>query len=404
MKKISLFNINRIWRRDKGPVSLVAFCGLLLVSQMERSVAADPMDVWHKRPTPADSVKHLENLLYAGGKFVASGHSGFMVSVDGVTWQKYAAPEAGPFVATAFGNGKYVSVGLSKTILTSPDAMTWTLAAKDADFFAERYNDVIFDGEQFITVGGGIIKTSPDGILWTTRHEEEDFYPGGIARGQGLYVVVGTKSHGEVRTSPDAITWTAHDYHAENGLADVAFGNGVFVAAGDRGTIISSPNAVDWTPRTSNISGHFFSVTFVNGLFFALGQFGAALTSSDGTNWIARDLLTRNDLSGVAYGQGTIVIVGSYETIRQSDPVPPANTGDGGEAAAPRLKCTQQGDQMIVSWPLSTVGFTLEESDDLGGRFWGPAFEPIVDTRTEHTVTIQPIGLRYFRLRKSGND
>src|SRR5262245_43361478 len=114
---------NNIGKSGRRLAQVFAFSALF-TGQVYRS-AADPLDVWHKRATPTDSVKHLESLLYANGKFVASGHSAFMVSPDGVNWQKYAAPETGPFVATAFGNGTFVSVGLSKTILTSPDAMTW---------------------------------------------------------------------------------------------------------------------------------------------------------------------------------------------------------------------------------------------------------------------------------------
>ncbi len=391
--------MNRVSKPGRTLIQLVAFVALL-AGQVSRSTAADPLDVWHKRKTPADGLKHLQSLIYAGGQFVASGHSAFMVSPDGVNWQKHDAPETGPFIATAFGNGTLVSVGLSKTILTSPDGMTWTLRAKDADFFAHRYNDVIFVNGQFITVGGEIIKTSPDGITWTTRYEEEDFLPGGIAHGNGLYVMAGTKNHGEVRTSPDVIAWTAHDYHADNGLNDIAFGNGTFVAVGDRGSIISSPNGVDWTPRTSNVNGHLFSVAFVNGYFFALGQFGAALTSTDGATWAAKNLGTQSDLSGVAYGNGTIVVVGSYQTVRQSDPMPPNETNGEDESAMPKLTCSRQGNRLVVSWPLTAVGFTLEETDDLGRGPWGPTLEPVTDAGTEHTVTTDVTGLRYFRLRK----
>jgi hypothetical protein len=217
----------------------------------------------------------------------------FVASVTARLWfQRMAslgrndAPETGPFVASAFGNGTFVSVGLSKTILTSPDAMTWTLRAKDADFFSHRYNDVIFSNGQFITVGGEIIKTSPDGITWTTRYEEEDFLPGGIAHGNGLYVVAGTQNRGEVRTSPDALTWTAQDYHADDSLNDVAFVT-VFSWRSETEARSSPRLMARIGPPARQFQRSPFSVTYVNGYFFALGQFGTALTSADGAAWAA---------------------------------------------------------------------------------------------------------------------
>jgi hypothetical protein len=50
----------------------------------------------------------------------------------------------------------------------------------------------------------------------------------------------------------------------------------------------------------------------------AVGWNGAILTSPDGVTWTQRDSGTSNNLSGVAYGNGTFVAVGWHGTILTS--------------------------------------------------------------------------------------
>jgi hypothetical protein len=71
-------------------------------------------------------------------------------------------------------------------------------------------------------------------------------------------------------------------------------------------------------------------------------------------------------------------------------------------AGAPVLKIgLTPGGQVILSWPLNSAGFVLEQTSALGTT-WMPTLRPILDTATEHTVTVPASGpLRCYRLRRA---
>ena len=57
-------------------------------------------------------------------------------------------------------------------------------------------------------------------------------------------------------------------------------------------------------------------------------------------------------------------------------------------------------EKVVISWPVNVTGFTLEESSALGKGLWAPTSDAVVDTATEHTVTIPGAGvIKCFRLK-----
>jgi hypothetical protein len=65
-----------------------------------------------------------------------------------------------------------------------------------------------------------------------------------------------------------------------------------------------------------------------------------------------------------------------------------------------KMKLTGNG-QAVISWPLSVTGFTLEEAAALNGSPWSNTPQSVVDTATEHTVTVPAVNvMRVFRLKK----
>jgi hypothetical protein len=68
---------------------------------------------------------------------------------------------------------------------------------------------------------------------------------------------------------------------------------------------------------------------------------------------------------------------------------------------APLLKIKLVGTNAVVSWPLNATGFTLQETPSLVTKIWSTAPQQVVDTATEHTVTVPAAGLmKCFRLKK----
>jgi hypothetical protein len=69
-------------------------------------------------------------------------------------------------------------------------------------------------------------------------------------------------------------------------------------------------------------------------------------------------------------------------------------------AGAPTLKVKLVGTNAIVSWPASVAGFNLEETPSLANPVWSSTPQPIVDTATEHTVTVPAVrAVKCFRLK-----
>lgn len=72
------------------------------------------------------------------------------------------------------------------------------------------------------------------------------------------------------------------------------------------------------------------------------------------------------------------------------------------QPASPVLKITPLGNggKVRLSWPLGVNGFKLEYSTQLDSGVWVPEPESVVNTVTEHTVTVptQP-DFRCYRLR-----
>lgn len=65
-----------------------------------------------------------------------------------------------------------------------------------------------------------------------------------------------------------------------------------------------------------------------------------------------------------------------------------------------KIKLLANG-QALLSWPITVNGFSLQESPSAAVPNWNPTPQSIVDTATEHTVTVPANGaVKMFRLKK----
>ncbi len=72
-------------------------------------------------------------------------------------------------------------------------------------------------------------------------------------------------------------------------------------------------------------------------------------------------------------------------------------------SGAPILKIKLIGGGLaVLSWPVNVTGFTLEETATVAQpNSWSTNPQPVVDTATEHTVTVPAAGvIKCYRLRK----
>jgi len=279
-------------------------------------------------PASSGTTQTLRGVGYGNGLFVAVGDSGtILTSPDGSTWTSRASGTTNPLYGVAWGGDKFVAVGGSGTILTSPDGINWTSQNSGT---TQNLFGVSYGGGQFVAVGAsGTILTSPDGITWTSRTAANSLDLRGVAYGGGKYVAVGGKYadfpdwYSTIQVSNDGVNWT-ETYSGWYMLYGVTYNGTIYVAVGrpdafsGDATILTSPDTTSWTERLANTSQTLTAVVWGNDKFVAVGGSGAIVTSPDGVSWTLRSSGTSNPLYGVAWDGTTFVAVGGSGTILTS--------------------------------------------------------------------------------------
>lgn len=272
---------------------------------------------WQVSPSTIEMAM-FSGIDYANGNFAQVGYSdvlpgsAILTSTNGSAW---ITRQPGSFVqisAIAYGHATFVAVGVSGTILTSPDLVTWS--SKNVGY--NDFSAITCANGIFVVVGmSGTILTSSDAVNWTNQLSGTTCLLTSITYGNGIFVAVGQS--GTILTSPDAVNWTSRISGTTSGLQGIAFGDGLFVAVGNE--ILASPDAVNWTNRASGISGYLGDVTYGGSTFVAVGGANAGgsliMSSADSVNWDSLNLETFGGMTGVAFGNNTFVAVGLMGTI-----------------------------------------------------------------------------------------
>jgi hypothetical protein len=206
----------------------------------------------------------INAIAFGNGIFVAgSGNSGYggcitATSSDGASWTIVSNSTFGPptellvhdvyepIDAIAWGNNKFVAVGSSGKMATSPDGVTWT-AVGDSKFGTSDITAIAYGGGKFVAGGRDSKKmaVSTDGVNWTAVSSTTfgtvlNSVIFAIGWGNGKFVAGDTL--GQMATSSDGINWTAvadstFNYDA---IRAIAYGNNKFVAVGRYGKMAYS--------------------------------------------------------------------------------------------------------------------------------------------------------------------
>lgn len=203
-------------------------------------------------------------VFIAATPFVSSFSSIASASTDAstLTWTKTLAAEANIWKDIAFGNGVYVAVssnGTNRVMRTTDPTCTPVAPATSC----------------WIGVDVGTV------VNWQS-----------VTFGKGLFVAVGEGDNDSLAmTSPDGITWTRHVTNPAHQRLwrSVEYANGNFVAVAFRNNnsantdVMTSPDGITWTLRTT----------------------------PEFTNCTPLSTAQCNQFSGLAYGNGAWVAVGS---------------------------------------------------------------------------------------------
>ena len=283
---------------------------------------------------PVSVLRFLNGRFFAGGSVPGGGGmpsaAAISSSIDGTNWTRTIVSWFNTLTEIIFGNGLYLAwaPGLSLKLI-STNGTTFT---HYFDPSGSSGGKGAFGNGVFVTVGVSFSGAPPfstqrsnDGTNWVsvTTSPVPAFFAD-MAHGNGLHVSVGslyatppvgTAPAAALAVSASGLSFNGQTASANGPLTGIHFADGLFHVVGSFGTILRSTNGTVWLKRTSGVSGHLRSVTYGDQLWIAVGDNGAVTTSPNGQAWTLRFSGTSSALNGVAFGGGTFVAVGALGTI-----------------------------------------------------------------------------------------
>jgi hypothetical protein len=334
-------------------------------SQLRLLASSDGGATW---TTAAIDLAAFNEIVYAGGRFVAVGFYETATSIDGVVWTS-SAQVPSLIQSVVYAGNQYVAVGSDGnsvgTVLTSPDGLDWTivqsahsirrLARSDADgrlvgaglsHIARRSSDdgatwsfaqlgpTVNDNYLFLDLAWSpsaaafvahvqvaanqFAYTSTDGASWTRRGSMP--CNGALAASPTRLVNVGFSIVGScVSVSNDGNTWTATAAPSTNSMAGVFWTGSQFVGVGSNGLIATSPDGIAWTLRTSGVSATLNGGTASGSAIVVVGASGTIVTSADGgVSWTPRSSTTTATLRHAVFTGSEFYAVGSGGILLRS--------------------------------------------------------------------------------------
>jgi hypothetical protein len=272
---------------------------IIAVTSHEDGLTAVGMDGFLARSSNGEQWAALDsgttnNLNFAtkqNGVYLVGGTNGTLRSGSQLgALQLCDSKTTNNLASVAFGRGRHVIVGWRGTILTSTDGTAWTLVPSGT---TNDLRGICFADGTFVVVGqSNVVLSSADGLAWKKRPFS-------------------------MPTSAD--------------LVDVAYGNGRFVAVSSTPSVLAiSTNGLDWSRVPNSEPTVITRIAFGGGFFAMTSPTGSIRTSRDGLVWKRRETgysasfaveVPSVSLFGVAYHNGTFVVVGNYGAILQSDPI-----------------------------------------------------------------------------------
>ena len=278
----------------------------------------------------------VSDLTYGNGTFVGTCGSStadtkyVVYSYDGVTWKyKTNLPSLSGWQGIAYGNGVFVMLDDSRYPLYSTDGVAWEEASAPSYIGKAAYGNGKFVGVGISGTGRGQTAYSTNGIDWTAGSKissNSDYVWNNIVFGNGIYMAVAGLDNRDIfacAVSADGSSWSVL-YTDAFYTTDLVYGNGIFVAVGkvadqyDYAVMYSKDNGENWTKLkvgdyASGFRG-FSAVTFTGDRFVAVpyGTSTQSFYSDDGENWIrGGDLpkLSQKGWSAAAFGGGKVVAV-----------------------------------------------------------------------------------------------
>jgi hypothetical protein len=247
----------------------------------EQVLVSDDGLSWTAHPIGAD--EYWVGVAWGNGRFAALGHLGaVMTSPDGIQWTQHADLPVNNFNDLLWNGTKFVGAGHTingGVFVTSADGVSWALQTTPLPVKGLAWN-----GALHVAVGAvGSILTSPDAVSWTPRDSGTTDLLEGVTwsappGGPPTAVAVGYGNPATILSSTDGgVTWTAHASASSLPLHDVAWSGSEYVAVGQSGVVLRSPDLQAWTRDDWATQGTIEDVDAVGSQLFAVGDNGTSV-------------------------------------------------------------------------------------------------------------------------------
>jgi photosystem II stability/assembly factor-like uncharacterized protein len=344
-------------------------------------------------------------------------------------------------VASSADGTKLVAVGNNGPIYTSTDSgVTWTAQnSVTADWTSVASSA---DGTKLVVVDSmdtyqAIYTSTDSGITWTPRNGTRYFNC--VASSADGAKLVARDRTGQIYTSTDSgVTWMAQTNSGAllwNSVASSADGTKLVAAGNGDGIYTSTDSGVTWVARSdigvwtsiaSSADGTKLAAGNGNGFIYTSTDSGVTWTvqtnvsgwywnsiasSADGTKLVAAaaggPIYTSTD-SGVTWTAQTIANSGNQQWTSV------ASSADGTKLVAvqqgqyggtgriyisvPTLTITHVGNNLTISWPYPSTGWTLQQNSDLTTAIWSTSGGVSNDGTNNFITVTAPTGNLFFRL------
>jgi hypothetical protein len=269
------------------------------------------MPIWY--PINDVTTSYLNSVSLLNDKLVAAGNGVIIESLNGIIWDAAYGTTVNLWAIASNGT-TCVVVGDWGNIITNSQGWSPSTSGTSDFLFAVTYGG----NGKFVALGlSDKVFTSPDGTTWKDHPLGALYWVNGVNYGNNTFVAVGL--WGGVLTSPDGEHWTFTPSGVSQTLNSVAFGQGLFVAVGDGGVVLTSVDGTTWTPAANfPSSNNLYSVAFAGDSFFAVGAKGTIIFSENGKHWSLHHSWITKDLHGAAWAGSYGIAVGADGTFLQS--------------------------------------------------------------------------------------
>ncbi len=311
-------------------------------------VISSPLENWTQRVS--NTLIDLQDIAYGNGRLVAIGHEWQTIYSDnGADWYPVTLNYAylngivysgSEFVAAGMDYNFSIS-GYEGAIFTSVDGTAWTRRFLGGS----ALSDVAYGNGIYVAVGdSGTILRSLDAVNWSPMVSGVGTNLYGVSYGNGKFVAVGAGTGGGpavVLTSSSGVGWANQSIRVDldnwKGFYDVQYCNDRFLASGWYARILHSTDlGFSFSTLMTGDRMNTPAFAYGNGVYFAAGDnydkgvgVDINLVSLDGANWEELPTVSQEGRHAAIFYNGTFITVGDNGSIWQSNPI---GTSDGGFA------------------------------------------------------------------------